>query len=69
MKAKEKKTRASEKLQAIIEDALQRRADFIALEYADGGPEISYMVGQIGAGHVLTDRALARELLGRIVIG
>ena len=67
MTAKEKKPPASEKLQEIIEEALQCGADSIELEYTDGGLEISYMAGHTGLGHILTDRTLARELLGLIV--
>ena len=66
MKAKVAKAQASETLQGIIEEALQSGADSIELEYTDGGLEITYMTGQLGLGHVLSDRTLASELLGLI---
>ena len=67
MTTEDTKAQALQKLKGIIEEALRYGADVVELEYADGGLEINYLVGQVGLGHVLTDHALARELLRMIV--
>jgi hypothetical protein len=67
MTDKNKKARASKKLQQIIEEAMRSGAQSIELQYEAEGLEVSYMVGQRGWGRVLTDRALAEELLCLII--
>jgi hypothetical protein len=59
--------RALEKLEQIIEKAINANADSITLEYADGGLEICYMLGNTGTGDFLVDRALERGIIKLII--
>lgn len=63
----DRKDRASEKLQQILEEAVNSRADTIEFEYVAEGLEVSMMFGGRGIGYVLDDRELAGEIIGLII--
>lgn len=63
----DKKNEARQKLQQIIEEALDIGADSIELEYVDDGLEVCYMLGSNGFGMILADRTLEREIIELII--
>lgn len=67
MKSKDDKHKAQEKLQQILEEAINIGADSIELEYDDGGLEVCYMLGNTGFGTILADRKLIGEIIGLII--
>ena len=52
-----------QKLQQILETAIDCGADSIELEIADGGLEVTYMSGNMGYGELISDH----ELIGRVI--
>jgi hypothetical protein len=62
-----RKDKASERLQQILEQAVDGGADSIQLEYVEDGLEVCYMFGSTGIGDVLSDHTLASEIIGLIV--
>lgn len=67
MKSNDDKHKAQEKLQQILEEALNIGADSIELEYSDGGLEVCYILGNTGFGATLADRKLIGEIIGLII--
>jgi len=63
----DKKNEARQKLQHIIEEAIDIGADSIELEYVDDGLEVCYMLGSTGFGTLLADRALESEIIELII--
>jgi hypothetical protein len=51
----------------ILEYALETGADAVEMEYADGGLEVCFMVGNTGMGRWLTDRTQINQLIEAIV--
>ena len=63
----DKKNEARQKLQQIIEEAIDIGADSIELEYVDSGLEVCYMLGSSGVGTILADRMLESEIVELII--
>ncbi len=61
------KGQALQKLQQILQEAVNGGADSIELEYVEDGLEVSYLFGGTGLGAVLSDRVLASEIIELIV--
>jgi hypothetical protein len=61
------KDKALQKLQQILQEAVDGGADSIELEYVEDGLEVSYMLGGTGIGAVLSDHVLASEVIGLII--
>ncbi len=61
------KQKAYQKLQQIIEKAVEADADSINLEYSDGGLEVCYRFGNFGVGSVFVDRSLEGEVIALII--
>jgi hypothetical protein len=54
-------------LQRILEDAVERGADAVELEYVSEGLEVNYMFGDMGLGTVLANHELTGEIVGVVV--
>jgi len=54
-------------LQRILEDAIEAGADAVELEYVDDGLEICCTFGNMGWGHVLTERGLIGQVIETVV--
>ena len=55
------------KLQSILEEALEKGADSIELEYVSEGLEVSYMLGNIGVGRVIKNRRVIGEIASGLI--
>jgi len=58
---------ALQKLQQMLEEALDAGADSIELEYVAEGLEVMYVFGSTGSGDVIGDRVLASGIIRLII--
>src|SRR6266478_2132647 len=61
--------RARGELQAVLELAVEIKADEATLEWCAEGLEVAYRCGDTGFGRVIGDREKAQAILGLIVDG
>lgn len=66
-KPAETKSAGLRQLTLLLEKAVDTGADSVHLEYADGGLEVWYMLGNTGVGDFLTNRDLIGKLIQCIV--